>query len=295
VAAAPEAVIEGFSPHTVPPEAALFAKRVVALSAPGGAKRAKALLFACSKLGAFAIRRGLELDAEVLLSDPVIERFVLTGMPAMTPATRRTVRANLRHVAARLPGRPPVPAIPRGRTKAPYSNEEIASYLALADAQPTASRRGRASALICLGAGCGLVGSELRSVRGHDVARAPGGLVVHVVGGRERTVPVLSCYHDRLVDAARARGDGLLLGGSVGDPNVLSRLTASLCSGSAVARIDTGRLRASWLVSVAGLIGLRAFLEAAGVSCTQRLGDLASYLPVPCEADAVALLGGGSS
>jgi hypothetical protein len=56
--------------------------------------------------------------------------------------------------------------------------------------------------------------------------------------------------------------------------------------------LEAGRLRATWLVACAELIGLRAFMDAAGVTCSQRLGDLVSYLPAPPEAAAVALLGG---
>ena len=76
---------------------------------------------------------------------------------AMSLATRRTVRTNLRAIArAHACGPPPV-WLGRERAKAPYSKAEIASYLSLADAQPTESRRMRASALVCLSAGAGLM------------------------------------------------------------------------------------------------------------------------------------------
>jgi hypothetical protein len=45
--------------------------------------------------------------------------------------------------------------LPRERAKARYTAAEIAGYLALADAQPTAARRMRAAGLVCLGAGAG--------------------------------------------------------------------------------------------------------------------------------------------
>jgi hypothetical protein len=38
-------------------------------------------------------------------------------------------------------------------------------------------------------------------------------------------------------------------------------------------------------------IGLGAFMQAAGVSCSQRLGDLAAQLPVASEQELVAMLG----
>jgi hypothetical protein len=53
-----------------------------------------------------------------------------------------------------------------------------------------------------------------------------------------------------------------------------------------------GQLRATWLVSCAQRIGLPAFMRAAGISCSQRLGDLVSHLPAVEEQTAVALLTG---
>jgi hypothetical protein len=53
-----------------------------------------------------------------------------------------------------------------------------------------------------------------------------------------------------------------------------------------------GRLRATWLAETAALIGLPAFLHAAGISCSQRLGDITAGLDRGSEDQAVALLGG---
>jgi hypothetical protein len=39
-------------------------------------------------------------------------------------------------------------------------------------------------------------------------------------------------------------------------------------------RLDTSRLRATWLRDCADLLGLATFMHAAGISCSQRLGDL---------------------
>lgn len=286
-------MIEGYRPTSVGPEAAAFSRATVARVRPDTRARAKALLFACSKLSSFGLRVGLEPSREVLLSEAVIERFIACGTRTMSPATRRTVRTNLRFVATRLERRSPAPSrLSRDFMKPPYRAGEIASYLALSDAQPTASRRRRSSALLCLGAGAGLVGHELRLVRGRDVTARSGGVVVTVSGRRSRVVPVLSCYHDRLLEAAVASGEGLMLGGRTGDPNVVSRLTASLAGGPGLARIETGRLRSTWLVAVAGAVGLRGLMDAAGVISSQRLGELVLFLEPPSEEESVELLGG---
>ena len=39
-------------------------------------------------------------------------------------------------------------------------------------------------------------------------------------------------------------------------------------------RLDTSRLRATWLADCAQLLGLATFMHAAGITCSQRLGDL---------------------
>ncbi len=283
-----------FSPRTVPAEAAAFAQAVVAQSAPPRPARARALLFATSRLGAFGLERGLELSAEVLLHPSVIERFCTTGLQEVSAATRRTARTNLRFVAARvLAEKAPAARLPRERAKAPYSEAEIASYLALADTQPTEERRHRIGALICLGAGAGLMGSDLRSVRGRDVVERHGGVLVEVGGPRARVVPLRQRFEKRLLLAARSASGGYLIGFS--DPrrkNVTHPLVRSLAGGEHLPVLDTGRLRSTWLAACAEDLGIGAFLEAAGVRCTQRLADIVADLEPVDEARAVALLGG---
>jgi len=289
------AVIEGYTPRTVSPSAACFARAVVARAAPETPTRAKALLFAASRLGAFAEAVGLELDPSVVLHRSVIERCCASGVSAMSPATRRTLRSNLRALARRLePHGAPMPLLSRERAKPPYSAKAIASYLALCDAQPTETRRLRAGALVCLGAGAGLVGGDLRAVRGTNVVARDGGLVVTVISGRRpRSVPVLARYHDRLAAAAASAGEGFVIGGtSQTRRNVTTPLTASLAGGADLARIEVARLRSTWLCEVAGAIGLKAFMGAAGITCSQRLGDLVAHLEMVDDQAAVTLLGG---
>ncbi|MFI4972126.1 MAG: hypothetical protein ACHP7H_05570, partial [Hyphomicrobiales bacterium] len=205
-----------------------------------------------------------------------------------------TMRTNLRALARALePHSQPAPvALPRERAKPPYSDPEIAAYLACAQAQSTISRRMHGGALICLGAGSGLMGSELRHVRGSDVIERCGGVVVAVGGSRARAVPVLGRFHEPLLGAAAFAGEGYLLGGR--DPlrkNLTCQITALFCD-EALPRLDTGRLRSTWLAAAAQLIGLHAFMAAAGVRCSQRLGDIAACLPDPGEREMVRLLGG---
>jgi integrase len=229
----------------------------------------------------------------VLLHPSVVERFTRCA-PGLSGVARRTLRTNLRFIARRvvpqlLPADMP---LPRERAKAPYSAAEIDGFLALADAQPAPERRMRAAGLVCLGAGAGLIRSDLRAVRGTDVACRSGGVVVTVRGARPRVVPALSRYHERLLAAAAFAGPGLVTGGAdPGRRNITTPLTRSLSGGGGLPRLDTSRLRATWLADCAGLLGLATFMHAAGISCSQRLGDLLAGLEPAGEADAVRLLG----
>ena len=129
-------------------------------------------------------------------------------------------------------------------------------------------------------------------MRGSDVACRSGGVIVAVRGARPRTVPVLARYHARLLAAARFAGTGLICGGAdPGRRNLTNPLISALDGGGGLPRLDTSRLRATWLAGCADLLGLATFMHAAGISCSQRLGDLVAGLEPAGEADAVRLLG----
>ena len=152
----------------------------------------------------------------------------------------------------------------------------------------------RAAGLVCLGAGAGLIRGDLREVRGADVACRSGGVVVTVRGARPRAVPVLARYHAPLLAAARFAGTGLVCGGAdPGRRNITNPLAAALDGGGGLPRLDTSRLRATWLRDCADQLGLATFMHAAGISCSQRLGDLLAGLEPAGEAGAVRLLGTG--
>jgi hypothetical protein len=291
----PAAAIRRWRPRGLGSRGAAFCREAVAAAEPESAARARALLYAASKLARFGESVGLEPEAETLLGEATIERFVLLGTHTVSAATRRTLRTNLRALARAQEAdpRPLAAALPRERAKAPYGEAEIAGYLHLAQAQPTEARRMRAGALLCLGAGAGLIGSELRHVSGRDVTRRCGGLLVAVGGRRARAVPVLARFGAPLEEAARFAGDRLILGGC--DPerrNLTDGLNAALSRDAGLPRLQPARLRATWLCECAELIGLQAFMKAAGIRCSQRLGDLAAELPEVDEPAAVALLGG---
>ena len=285
--------ISRWRPSSVSPEAAAFARNVIAQAAPQGRERAKNLLWAAGKLADYALGLGLEAVPDVVLHPSTAERFTRCA-PGLSGVARRTLRTNLRFIGRRVVPHlyPQDLPLPRERAKSPYTAVEIGGFLALADAQPTLERRMRAAGLVCLGAGAGLIRGDLRDARGTDVACRSGGVLVAVRGGRPRTVPVLARYHAPLLAAARFAGTGLICGGAdPGRRNITTPLIAALDGGSGLPRLDTSRLRATWLRDCAELLGLATFMHAAGISCSQRLGDLIAGLEPAGEAQAVMLLG----
>ena len=90
---------------------------------------------------------------------------------------------------------------------------------------------------------------------------------------------MLARYHAPLLAAARLAGTGLICGGAdPGRRNLTNPLITALDGGGGLPRLDTSRLRATWLADCAELLGLATFMHAAGISCSQRLGDLVAGL-----------------
>ncbi|HMC93297.1 MAG TPA: hypothetical protein VKO16_00860, partial [Polyangia bacterium] len=99
----------------------------------------------------------------------------------------------------------------------------------------------------------GVIGSELRHLRGVDVLWRSDGLVVMLGGRRARTVPVLERYHEPLTSAAAFAGDRYLVGGSSPERrNLTDTLTVALCADAGLPRF-AGRAAARDLAH-----GLRA-------------------------------------
>lgn len=289
------AAISSWRPRSVGAPEEAFAKRVVLACGPVSPVRARSLLWTTSRLATFGTAIGLSASEGDLLRPGVIERFVTTALPGTASSRRRTVRANLRFVGRKVaPTQFPPETVPVSRLACapPYSPAEIAGYLSLAAAQPTTARRMRATGLICLAAGCGLVGSDLRLVRGVHVAAVSGVACVRVTGLHPRLVPVLEPYREALSSSASFAGDGFLVGGVKPERhNVTHRLVDSLSGGEDLGRLSVSRLRASWLACVLSAIGLPELLAAAGLRDSKALFDLVSYLPPPDEDRVVAVIG----
>ena len=171
-----------------------------------------------SDFAAWAHEQGVPPTLQALLDPEVIERYIAVGMAGAKDSTRATRRAILRRIGRHCSSPPQdlPPPIAYRRVRPPYSSNEVRGLLALASAQPTASRRRTLRAILHLGLGCGIASRDLAWVRGQDIEQLPDGSVSATVSGgtRPRSVITLQAHEAALMEIARLSRDRLLIGGS---------------------------------------------------------------------------------
>lgn len=167
-------------------------------------------------------------------------------------------------------------------TKAPYTEPDVARWLACARAQATDHQRQRLTALICLGVGAGCSATDMRSLtKDHLFRHETGALVVRVEGPRARLVPVLPRYADLLEETAvRYEPGQVLIGGIEPDrANLTHHTLAGIKGGRDLPPLEVGRLRATWWRDVLSLTGYAAVMAASGMRLApppEILGHLAT-------------------
>jgi hypothetical protein len=248
-----------------------------------------------SDFAAWAHEQGAPLTLKTLLDADVIERYIAVGMSGSKDSTRATRRAILRRVARHCASPPqdlPLPIAYR-RVRPPYSPEEIRGLLALASAQPTPSRRRTLRAILHLGLGCGIASRDLAWVRGQDVELLTDGAVsVTVSGGtRPRSVITLQAHETALLEIAWSARSGLLIGGTTrGRRNVTRGPLERVVGGEDLPRLETARLRSTWLLAhLRARTPLPVLMNAAGLTTVRPLEDLLHHCPVDADAARVAL------
>lgn len=255
-------------------------------AAPGHPHRARQLLAAAAQHAAWCREAGIPLRIETALKATTIERYCAVAEQdgRHSPTTRATIRARLRYLASvqHIPGQPPPPPeLRRGRVKPPYTGAEVSSYFLLVRGQPEPTAT-RLSALLLAGLGAGCGSEELRDLRGTDIRRNPDGTVsAHLRGRRERTVPVVARYAERLAEVAHRSGDAILIGGVKADRRaVASKLLHRLHGADSLTPLEPGRLRSTWIAErlVAG-VRLDVLMQAAGLTTPTTIVDLAASLP----------------
>lgn len=244
--------------------------------------RARSIL---AQLGAFAHRRGIGGDASHLLDYDVIEAFCVMGCARRSASTRGTYRSVLYAMASELAGPPGHRATPfsGARALAPYSANERAELVAVARAQRSHTRRASAMAMVAGGIGAGLAGSELVALRGADVARRAGRLVVHVGGRRPRVVVVAARWAPLLSALATAAGPDhhLFRPGPArrAYKNFVNDFARQVVADPSVPPLSMGRGRASFICDHLGAgTSLSVLLSMAGIVEVESLARYARHV-----------------
>lgn len=293
------AVLRGYAPTGVraarswPWTRALVAE--VVRRSTGSPSNAAKYLSHLSDYAAWAHEQGVPLTLGHLLDPDVTERYIAVGMFGSRDSTRATRRAILRRIARHCASPQqdlPLPIAYR-RVRPPYTPDEVQGLLALASAQPTPSRRRTLGAILHLGLGCGIASRDLAWVRGQDVRQHPDGAVsVSVSGGtRPRTVVALRAHEMALLELSRFASAGLLIGGSTrGRRNVTCGPLERVVGGEDLPRLETARLRSTWLLMhLRARTPLPALMLAAGLTTVRPLEDLLHHCPIDADAARVSL------
>ncbi len=247
--------------------------------------------------------RDADLRPEEVLDLSLVERFLADAMADHPGPSRSTARSVLRRAVQNLSAAPKPERIPHAPVQPPYTPQECAAFVRLARNQPTAARRRALGAVVALGLGAGLDGTEQGKVTPRHIVEVDLGehgraLGVNVPGSRARLVIVRACYEELLqevlaIHRAERRGEDRPLYGN--DPkrrNVTgaARVQAVTANGQDV-ELSASRLRATWLVAaMSAPVPLGALLGAAGLRSARTLVDLVPYCPAPTPSDVACLL-----
>jgi hypothetical protein len=243
---------------------------------PGGSTHRPGYVLAV--LGRFGSAQGWGQSPP--LCPPVVEAFVVAGLPGRASSTKGTYRSVLRSLGSTA--RPSAAsAFCASPARAPYSAQERAELFALAASQRQAWRRRSALALLALGMGAGLRAGELTAAVGDDVWRQPGGVSVRVGAGR--AVPVRGLYAKAIGELAKQAGPGYLFCPGAADrayKNFVNNFCYTLEADLAGPKLSSGRARSSFICDhLAAGTPLRELLYISGICEVESLLRYARHVP----------------
>jgi len=250
--------------------------------APREVPRARSVL---TLLARFASGQGVPASPAWLLDYDVVEAFCVRGCAGRASSTRGTYRSVLYRLAGQVHGSPGQRATPfaGARAQAPYSPAERADLAAAARAQRDAAKRSSALAMVVFGVGAGLRPAELAALRGSDVTRRGGRVVVHVPAGGGRVVPVAPGYAGRAAELARrARGGFVFRPGPAdrGYKNFVNGFARCLAWDPGAPPLSMGRARSSFVCDhLAAGTALRVLLAITGITEAESLARYARHVP----------------
>lgn len=250
--------------------------------APREAPRARSVL---RLLARFAAGQGVAPSPRQLLDYDVVEAFCVRGCAGRASSTRGTYRSVLYRFAGQVHGDPACRATPFAGAKAPapYSAGERAGLAAAARAQGDPAKRFSALAMVVFGVGAGLRPGELASLRGSDVTRHGGRVVVHVTAGGGRAVPVAPAYAVRAAELASRAGNGFVFRPGPADrgyKNFVNGYARCLAWDPGVPPLSMGRARSSFICDhLAAGTPLRTLLAISGILEAESLARYVRHVP----------------
>ena len=262
-----------------PWQAALLA---AASMAPREVPRARSVL---ALLARFAACQGIGPSPEWLLDYDVVEAFCVRGCAGRASSTCGTYRSVLYRFAGQVHGAPGQRATPfaGARAPAPYSAGERADLAAAARAQRDAAKRSSALAMVVFGVGAGLRPGELAGLRGSDVTRGGGQVVVHVTAGGGRAVPVAPAYAGRAAGLARRAGGGFVFRPGPADrayKNFVNVFARGLAWDPDAPALSASRARSSFICDhLSAGTALRTLLAITGIAEAESLARYARHVP----------------
>lgn len=278
------------APAHVQAEVTAFARLVVAQAGPASVLAAGRFLSHVAGLAGWALRVGMPLETGHLLHPDTIERYAAS----IRCRGARNARTALRRVGESVNPQafPPSPAPLGGAgVDLPYSDAEIAGYLALAATQPTLLRRMRLTAIICLSAGAGVTAPEMLPLQATDLQLLDtGALVVQIRGRYSRAIPVSPRFRDPLLTVVVWADGGRIF--SSDSLTVIRNTTAQLVGGGDLPRVNLRRLRNTWLAAHLRAIGFAELLAAAGLRSSETIFALAALEPQPTAEQIINTLSG---
>jgi integrase len=159
-------------------------------------------LRAMTSFVAWTHSQGMPLDREAILDEPTVERFVAVGLNGISNRSRATYASTLRRIGRLATRRaywsPEPPKYSHKVLAPPYRGDEVDWMWEIARTQKTPGRTRGALALLSLALCAGLKAHEVGAVRASDIEFRDDAVLVHVRGGRPRTVPVLPRAHTAL-------------------------------------------------------------------------------------------------
>jgi hypothetical protein len=259
---------------------AATAREWLTLAAPQERQLGLQLMLMFGRFAHWATSVRLKLDANVLFTPSMVDRYVEHVETTLGKKTATEYRGLLRRVGPVVgkadswakPGR----QIGRNAVPTPLSVEVEHSCMT------QARRAGTHHQAMCLlGFGCGLDGRWLPHVRGTDVVELDGWPHVNVVDPDARAIPVLAAYADELVEVAGRIGDGFLIGGENHVQNRVYSLTRKVLITEG-RKLFVGEMRSSWFAKhLANNTHLVYLSHITGVKSFARLLAVLEHVDVP--------------